>query len=68
MIFILIVVHVLGLLTELEEIRAQREHLGVQADNVTRVQIKQLTEYQSNIRTLEVQVFFNKIPIVFVLG
>ena len=44
----------LGLLTELEEIRAQREHLGVQADNVTRVQIKQLSEHQNNIRTLEV--------------
>lgn len=43
-----------GLLTELEEIRAQREHLGLQSDHVTRLQTKQLTENAANVRALEV--------------
>ena len=44
-----------GLLTELEEIRAQREHLGMQSDHVSRLQSKQLQEHAANIRALEVR-------------
>ncbi len=43
-----------GLLTELEEIRAQREHQGLQSDHVGRMQSKQLAENQANIKALEV--------------
>ncbi|XP_064633317.1 centrosomal protein of 83 kDa-like [Lineus longissimus] len=44
-----------GLLSELEEIRAQREHLGMQSDHVSRIQTKQLTEHASNIRALQTE-------------
>ena len=43
-----------GLLTELEEIRAQREHLGLQSDNVARLQSKQLAEHAANVKALQV--------------
>ena len=43
-----------GLLTELEDIRAQRENLGLQSDHVARLQAKQLSEHAANIRALEV--------------
>ena len=43
-----------GLLTELEEIRAQREHQGLQSDHVSRMQSKQLAEHSANIKALEV--------------
>jgi len=43
-----------GLLAELDEIRSQREHAGFQADNVTRLQVKQLTEHSATIKALEV--------------
>ena len=43
-----------GLLSELEEIRAQREHLGMQSDSVARLQSKQLTEHSGNVKALEV--------------
>ena len=43
-----------GLLTELEEIRSQREHLGLQSDNVSRLQAKQLAEHAANVKSLEV--------------
>ena len=43
-----------GLLTELEEIRSQREHLGLQSDNVSRLQSKQLAEHAANVKSLEV--------------
>lgn len=43
-----------GLLTELEEIRAQREHLGLQSDHVTRLQTKQMAEHAANVKSLEV--------------
>ena len=43
-----------GLLSELEEIRAQREHLGMQSDSVTRLQSKQLAEHTANVKALEV--------------
>ena len=44
-----------GLLTELEEIRAQRENLGLQHDHVARLQTKQLVENAANVRALEVR-------------
>jgi len=43
-----------SLLTELEEIRSQREHAGMQADNVTRLQVKQLAELSAAVKALEV--------------
>ena len=43
-----------GLLSELEESRAQREHLGLQSDSVSRLQAKQIIEHQANIKALEV--------------
>jgi len=44
-----------SLLSELEEIRSQREHAGMQADNVTRLQVKQLAELSASVKALEVQ-------------
>lgn len=43
-----------GLLSELEEIRAQREHLGLQSDSVSRLQSKQLAEHSASVKALEV--------------
>lgn len=43
-----------GLTSELEEIRAQKEHTGLQSDNITRLQNKQLAEHQANIKALQV--------------
>ena len=43
-----------GVLSELEETRAQREHLGLQSDSVSRLQAKQILEHQANIKALEV--------------
>ena len=43
-----------GLLSELEEIRAQREHLGLQSDSVSRLQSKQLAEHSATVKALEV--------------
>ena len=43
-----------GLLSELNETRAQNEHLGVQNESVTRLQTKQLAESAANIKALEV--------------
>ena len=43
-----------SLLAELEEIRSQREHVGMQADNVTRLQVKQLAELSATVKALEV--------------
>ena len=45
---------VVGLLSELEEIRAESEHTGIQSDSVTRLQTKQLAEHAANIKALEV--------------
>ena len=49
-----------GLLTELEEIRAQREQAGLQSDHVTRLQSRQLTEHMANIKALEVIIIYWK--------
>ncbi len=43
-----------GLLTELQEIRAQSEYTGIQSDSVNRLQTKQLAEHAANIKALEV--------------
>jgi len=48
-------VKVKSLLSELEEIRSQREHAGMQADSVTRLQVKQMAELSASIKALEVQ-------------
>ena len=45
---------VVGLLSELEEIRAQSEYTGIQSDSVTRLQTKQLAEHAANTKALEV--------------
>lgn len=44
-----------SLLSELEEIRAQREQTGLQADSITRLQVKQMTELQSNLKAIETE-------------
>ena len=49
---------VVGLLSELEEIRAQSEHIGIQTDSVARLQTKQLAEHAANIKALEVRVYY----------
>lgn len=43
-----------GLLAELDELRSQREHSGLQADSVTRLQVKQMAEHSATIKALEV--------------
>lgn len=42
------------MLTELDELRGQREKLGLESDHVYRLQSKQMTEFQANVRALEV--------------
>lgn len=44
-----------GLEAEVTELRAQRENSGVQAENVQRIQLRQLAEMQAAMRTLEVK-------------
>lgn len=43
------------LLVELEEIRAMREKSGLDADNISRTQTKQISEHQATIRSLEAE-------------
>ncbi|XP_071961397.1 centrosomal protein of 83 kDa-like [Antedon mediterranea] len=45
-----------GLLTELEELRAQREQVGLQSDHVTRLQARQMSEHVANIKGLEAEI------------
>nr|XP_054752286.1 centrosomal protein of 83 kDa-like isoform X1 [Lytechinus pictus] len=42
-----------GLLTELDEIRAQREQSGLQSDHVSRLQARQLSEHATTIKALQ---------------
>lgn len=42
-----------SLLTELDEIRSQREKLGLESDHVHRLQNKQMTEFHANVRAAE---------------
>ena len=44
-----------GLEAEVAELRAQKENSGQQAENVQRIQIRQLTETQSALKVLEVR-------------
>ncbi|KAM9845951.1 centrosomal protein of 83 kDa isoform 2-T2 [Aulostomus maculatus] len=44
-----------GLEAEVAELRAQKENSGQQAENVQRIQIRQLTESQAAVKTLEVE-------------
>lgn len=44
-----------GLEAEVAELRAQKENSGQQADNVQRIQIRQLTESQAALKSLEVR-------------
>ena len=43
-----------GVLSELEETRAQREHVGLQSENLSRLQAKQLAEHTATNKALEV--------------
>lgn len=43
-----------GLEAEVTELRAERNNSGAQAENVQRIQIRQLVESQSTVKTLEV--------------
>ncbi|XP_061495545.1 centrosomal protein of 83 kDa isoform X2 [Rhineura floridana] len=40
---------------EVAELRAQRENSGMQAENVQRIQVRQLTEMQATMRSLEAE-------------
>uniref|UniRef100_A0A8C6VEQ6 Centrosomal protein 83 n=1 Tax=Naja naja TaxID=35670 RepID=A0A8C6VEQ6_NAJNA len=44
-----------GLEAEVTELRAQRENSGMQAENVQRIQLRQLAEMQATMRTLEAE-------------
>lgn len=44
-----------GLEAEVAELRAQKENSGQQAENVQRIQIRQLTESQATLKSLEVR-------------
>lgn len=48
------IVQVKSLLSELEELRSRREKSGLESDHVQRLQNKQMTEFQANVRALEV--------------
>lgn len=43
-----------GLEAEVTELRAERNNSGAQAENVQRIQIRQLAESQATVKTLEV--------------
>ena len=43
-----------GLMTEMDEVRAQREKVGTESESLVRIQGKQITEHQSSIKSLEV--------------
>ncbi|KAM4677892.1 centrosomal protein of 83 kDa isoform 1-T2 [Discoglossus pictus] len=44
-----------GLEAEVTELRAERENCGAQADNVQRIQLRQMAESQATIRSLEAE-------------
>jgi len=46
-----------GLMTEMDEVRAQREKVGHESESLVRIQGKQITEHQATIKSLEVLVF-----------
>ncbi|XP_016281210.1 centrosomal protein of 83 kDa isoform X2 [Monodelphis domestica] len=44
-----------GLEAEVTELRAERENCGIQAENVQRIQVRQLAEMQATVRSLEAE-------------
>ncbi|XP_072511689.1 centrosomal protein of 83 kDa isoform X1 [Notamacropus eugenii] len=44
-----------GLEAEVTELRAERENFGTQAENVQRIQVRQLAEMQATVRSLEAE-------------
>jgi septal ring factor EnvC (AmiA/AmiB activator) len=46
-----------GLMTEMDEVRANREKIGSESESLVRVQGKQITEHQATIKSLEVSIF-----------
>jgi len=44
-----------GLMTEMDEVRAQREKIGSESESLVRIQGKQITEHQASIKSLEVR-------------
>lgn len=44
-----------GLMTEMDEVRAQREKIGTESESLVRTQGKQISEYQSSIKALEAE-------------
>lgn len=52
-----------GLEAEVAELRAQKEDSGQQADNVQRIQIRQLTECQATLKSLEVRLLLFSCPV-----
>jgi len=44
-----------GLEAEVAELRAQKENSGQQAENVQRIQVRQLSESQAAVKSLEVR-------------
>lgn len=48
-----------GLEAEVAELRAQKEDSGQQAENVQRIQIRQLTECQATLKSLEVRLLLS---------
>lgn len=44
-----------GLEAEVAELRAQKENSGQQAENVQRIQIRQISESQTALKSLEVR-------------
>lgn len=44
-----------GLMTEMDEVRAQREKIGTESESLVRVQAKQIAEHQSSIKSLEAE-------------
>ena len=49
-----------GVISELEEIRAQKEHTGLQSENINRIQTKQLAEHQASIKALQVRQVYSQ--------
>lgn len=47
-----------GLETEVAELRAEKDNCDAQAENVQRVQVRQLAEMQAMTRSLEVRLVF----------
>lgn len=52
-----------GLEAEVAELRAQKENSGQQAENVQRIQIRQLTECQAALKSLEVRLRLSSRPV-----